>query len=64
MNYSIVDAKTNSIVNVIVWDGVSTWKVPDQCSAIKSDTSGIGWNYNSISKTFTNPVTPTYKLYD
>lgn len=45
--YAIVNNATHFVVNVIEWDGVSSWEPPDGCSAIL-DTNGaaeIGGTY-------------------
>ena len=51
-NYAIVDA-TNTVINVIAYDGVSPYTPPTGTTLVQSDVAAIGWTYaNGI---FTNP---------
>ena len=46
-NYAIIDS-TNTVINVVVWDGESPWTPSQDCIvvAIPEDSSaGIGWTY-------------------
>jgi hypothetical protein len=56
MRYAIIDS-TNHVVNVIDWDGSTSWTAPDGQTAIQSDVAQIGWTY--ANGTFTDP-TPSY----
>jgi hypothetical protein len=46
-NYAIIDA-TNTVINVVVWDGKPPWAPPQDCIAVaipKDSSAGIGWTY-------------------
>jgi len=55
MNWAVIDSNTNIVVNVVLWDGVSTWSPPEGCIAIQSDVAGIGWIYNPDDGSLTPP---------
>lgn len=55
MSYAVIDIQTNIVVNVVVWDGHSSWSPPEGCIAIQSDLAGIGWTYNPKDGSFTPP---------
>jgi hypothetical protein len=45
-NYAIIDS-TNTVSNVVVWDGKPPWTPPQDCAAvaIPKGSAGIGWTY-------------------
>lgn len=46
-NYAIINS-TNTVINVVVWDGKPPWTPPSGCIAVaipKSSSAGIGWTY-------------------
>lgn len=43
------------VVNVVAWDGESTYKIPSGMKLVRSDVAGIGYLYNEDTGTFTNP---------
>jgi hypothetical protein len=46
-NYAIIDS-TNTVINVVVWDGKPPWTPPDGCIAVaipKDSSAGIGGTY-------------------
>jgi hypothetical protein len=46
-NYAIIDS-TNTVINVVVWDGKPPWTPPDDCIAVAipdGSNTGIGWTY-------------------
>jgi len=48
-NYAIIDS-TNTVINVVVWDGKPPWTPPDGCIAVaipKGSSAGIDWSYNN-----------------
>lgn len=44
MQYALLDS-TNTVVNVIEWDGVSPWTPPAAHIAIPLINGGIGWTF-------------------
>jgi len=44
MDYAIVDS-TGLVVNVVVWDGFTTWAPPAKHAAIPLIEGGIGWTF-------------------
>jgi len=45
--YAIIDS-TNTVINIVVWDGLPPWTPPQDCIAIaipKDSSGGIGWTY-------------------
>jgi hypothetical protein len=57
-NYAIIDS-TNTVINVVVWDGKPPWTPPDGCIAVaiaKGSSAGIGWTY--IDGEFVAPPQP------
>lgn len=53
-NYALVNSN-NIVVNVIGWDGVSAYAIPDGMKLVQSNSVGIGHSYDPVAKTFTNP---------
>lgn len=51
-NYAVIDVNGN-VVNVIAWDGISTYNPGAGLTLVQSDVAGIGWIY--ASGVFTNP---------
>ena len=53
-NYAII--RDGVVVNVCVWDGVTTWQPPQGCIVvpINSSRAGIDWTY--AEDTFTAPA--------
>ena len=46
-NYAIIDS-TNTVINVVVWDGKPPWTPSDGCTAVvipEGSNAGIGWIY-------------------
>lgn len=46
-NYAIIDS-TNTVINVVVWDGKPPWAPPQDCIAVEipeGSSAGIGWTY-------------------
>ncbi len=52
--YAVVNAD-NLVVNVILWDGKSSWQPPKGCSVVRSDYCDIGHTYNPEKETFSYP---------
>jgi len=50
--YAVIDGSGN-IVNVIVWDGVTSWTPPESHTAEQLDVSEIGGTY--IDSVYTPP---------
>jgi len=45
--YAIIDA-TNTVINVVAWDGLPPWTPPQDCIAVvipDGSNAGIGWTY-------------------
>ena len=51
--YAIVDNATSKVVNIIIWDGVTSYTPPQGTSAIKANGACIGWEWDGQS--FVNP---------
>lgn len=54
-NYAVVE--NGSVINVVVWDGVSEWAPPDGAIAVDIPDDvpvGIGWLYDG--STFSQPT--------
>jgi len=58
MGFAVVDAATNIVVNIIVWEG-GEWLPPRNHLVIKSDTANIGDIYDPATKTFIKPIQDT-----
>lgn len=46
-NYAIIDL-TNTVINVVVWDGQPPWTPLEDCIAVvipEGSSAGIGWTY-------------------
>lgn len=37
MRWAVVEKKTGLVLNVVEWDGVSSWAPPDDCAVVKSE---------------------------
>ena len=48
-NYALINKGNNIIENVILWDGVSPYDVPDHMIAVEitEPNVGIGWRYEA-----------------
>ena len=60
-NYAIIDV-TNTVINVVVWDGKPPWTPPNGCIAVaipKGSSTGIGWTY--VDGEFIAPPQPEPK---
>ncbi len=58
--YAVIDSSGN-IVNLVEWDGSTTWSPPSGYTVVLSDgTAQIGGTYNSSTHTFTAAPTKTY----
>jgi hypothetical protein len=55
MQYSIINEKTNVVVNIIVWDGKSQWQPPKGTYLVQSSVGQIGDFYDINKNTFTRP---------
>jgi hypothetical protein len=53
--YAIVNG-SGVVVNTIQWNGTSAWTPPSGCSAVQSNTAGIGYTYSG--GVFTPPYSP------
>lgn len=54
--YAIVNG-SNVVINVIKWDGISTWTPPAGCTAVLSSTANVGCAYDPDGGTF-GPTPP------
>ena len=53
--YAIIDPSTQTVMNVVVWDGVSTWQIPQGVSALLIPSNSpvqIGWRYVPSTNSF------------
>lgn len=58
-NYCLIDQTTNTVINIIYWDGnLEQWQPPENTVAIQSNTAGIGWKYDFANQSFINPSIP------
>jgi hypothetical protein len=48
-NYALINKGTNTVDNVIVWDGISSYNVPDYLVAVEitEPNVGVGWKYEN-----------------
>ena len=53
--YAHIDQITNIVVNVSLWDGITTWSPPEGVIVVQSDTAGIDDIYDPETGTFTRP---------
>lgn len=68
--YAIINPSTLDVMNVVVWDGESIWKIPDGVQALLlPDTSPvqIGWRYIPITNSFlknasSDPTAPIRRM--
>jgi hypothetical protein len=44
MDYAVI-SKNNIVVNVICWDGVTSWEPPTEHIVVPLLEGGIGWSY-------------------
>lgn len=54
--YAVIDG-TNTVTNVIKWDGNAPWSPPAGCIAVLSSTANIGCSYDPDSGEF-GPTPP------
>lgn len=56
MDYAIVDT-TNTVVNIIEWDGQASWRPPARHIAVPlTSGAGIGWSF--VDGQFIPPIEP------
>lgn len=56
--YAVINS-ANTVINVVVWDGLPPWAPPQNCIAVvipKGSSAGIGWSY--IDGEFIAPPEP------
>ncbi len=60
MGYAVIDLNTNTVVNLIAWDGVTPWNPSGAVATVRleeGEPCGIGWLYDgSKSPRFTEPT--------
>jgi hypothetical protein len=46
MKYAVINSETNIVENVILWDGVASWPIPDgfYVEPLEDKIAGIGWS--------------------
>lgn len=44
MRYVLID-NTQTVINAVVWDGVTDWPIPDDYTAVQSDVLQLGDTY-------------------
>lgn len=55
--YAVINAETNIVENVILWDGESPWQPPAGMYVQElSGEAGIGWKYENDSFSDVRPV--------
>jgi hypothetical protein len=54
MVYAIINQ--DQVVNIVEWDGTTTWQPPEGCQAVLLTEGGIGWSY--IDGQFVPPPEP------
>ena len=52
--YAVIDG-TNTVVNTVVWDGVSPWTPPANTTVVQNAAS-IGWSYDPVAQAFSAPA--------
>lgn len=56
MDYALID-DTGLVVNVVIWDGESTWQPPEDQQLVELPAGvGIGWTY--VDGNFVAPEMP------
>jgi hypothetical protein len=46
-NYAVIDS-SNTVINIVVWDGLPPWTPPQDCIAVvlpEDSNVSIGWTY-------------------
>lgn len=54
MRFAIVDATNSIVINICEWDG-GEWLPPIGTYIVQSDSANVGWIYDPILDTFSNP---------
>ena len=54
MRYLVV--KDSTVFNVVEWDGISEFAIPEGYELIQSDYAGIDWVFDSNQNKFINPA--------
>jgi len=54
MTYAIISQ--SQVVNIVEWDGTTSWQPPEGCQAVPLTEGGIGWTY--IDGQFVPPPEP------
>ena len=62
--YALLDSETQTVMRIVVWDGVSTWQVPADASALLIPSNSpveVGWRYLPATNSFlrAGPNDPT-----
>jgi hypothetical protein len=52
MRHAVIDKKTNKVINVIIYDGVSAWNPPNDCFILQNDKVNRGDIYDPVNKIF------------
>lgn len=52
MRYAVINKKTHKVVNVIKYDGSSTWNPPADCFILQNDRVNRGDIYDPVNKIF------------
>lgn len=47
--------KENKVINVIIWDGSSSWQPPKDHQIIKDNNADVGDRYDPVNKKFNKP---------
>ena len=65
MIWSVISQETNIVINIVSWDGQSTW-VPFEGTFVINTTdvesAGIGSTYDPVTQTFTPPPLPVKEV--
>lgn len=50
--YAVIDSGSLTVVNTVIWDGVSQWSPPSGHFVVRDPQAGIGDSYDAQSGTF------------
>lgn len=58
-NWAIIDNSTDIVLNIVLWDGVTQWTPPADCSVMDisgfSPQPGVNWRYDRVNDVFLCP---------
>jgi hypothetical protein len=56
--WGVIDQNTHTVINVIIWDGITEWKPPANTYLVQHDAAEINCTYDPQSGILTNHNQP------